>query len=110
MDLEIPAEMYLDVSLDEDHIRMIKGLPLVTVVEREGRVNIYKIKDFNSYWVEYRKKNEQFGITLKETEELCAKYGTPITEDEFFKSKIFPAFLRSRPDGNYNEYRALFEE
>jgi hypothetical protein len=103
--METPSERYIDLA--EFDMVTIRGLPLVTVIEMAGETQIYRIDKPEEYWDDLRDPFYVFS-TIGDLKALCDKHGIPISEEEFSKARVFPTFIKSRIEGSYKEYRAMF--
>lgn len=104
--MEIPQERYIDLT--EVSVGTIKGLPLVTVIEMAGETKIYRIDEVRKYWDDI-KDPLYVSSTIEDLRYFCNKHGIAISEEEFSKAKVFPAFIKSNIEGSYTEFRAMFE-
>jgi hypothetical protein len=94
---------------NSDDVRMVDGLPLVVVIERDGRKSIHRITNLRGYWGEIPGSEYLGHIDLEKAETLCTKYGVPVPEERFKKASVFPAIIKHTPNGSYIEYRTKFE-
>lgn len=105
---EIPQKRFLGLNKLRD-MEMVRGLPLVVVIERRGKRQIYRIDKPENYWSNFEGLDGYLNFEIEEAENLCAIYGTPISKEEFSKAKVLPAFQRCTSDWSYEEFRANFE-